>query len=300
MKRASQFVYLVGGYQICTRLWSTARSWYNLDFCDVPLEQRLRDLYGGDGEWALITGASEGIGKQYALELAKAGFNIKICARSLDKLEAIAEQAKRENPTIKAECVKLDVSTAQPCDYANLFTSPDGGQLRTSIVVNNAGIMKNRLFMRQDPAVMEAMIKTNLHPYVYMAKYAIQNFLENKGGHGHRNALTFTSSSAAYGKIPFFGVYASTKAHNAVLGSMVAQSLRKSDKTKQLVDVQTVHPGAVSTGLISHAAPGGHIATAQECAKGALSDLGNNNMAVAGALAHATLVNAMPKKVYSP
>ena len=69
----------------------------------------------------MVTGASEGIGKSYALELAKAGFNIKICARSVDKLEKVAEEAKRINPDIQAEVVRLDLMNSKPCDYANLF-----------------------------------------------------------------------------------------------------------------------------------------------------------------------------------
>ena len=69
----------------------------------------------------MVTGASEGIGKSYALELAKAGFNIKICARSVDKLEKVAEEAKRINPDIQAEVVRLDLMNSKPSDYANLF-----------------------------------------------------------------------------------------------------------------------------------------------------------------------------------
>ena len=72
MKRATQFVYLVGGYQVGSQIFNFARTVYNTDYQDVPLKQRLNDLYGGaNGDrWALITGASEGIGREYALQLA--------------------------------------------------------------------------------------------------------------------------------------------------------------------------------------------------------------------------------------
>ena len=69
----------------------------------------------------MITGASEGIGRCYALELAKAGYNLKICARSVDKLERVAEEAKHINPDIQTEVVRLDVMNAQPSEYSNLF-----------------------------------------------------------------------------------------------------------------------------------------------------------------------------------
>ena len=65
--------------------------------------------------------------------------------------------------------MRLDVSTATPTDYANLFSEKE----HTTIVINNAGIMKNKHFLKTDPALIEATIKTNAHPYVYMSKYAI-------------------------------------------------------------------------------------------------------------------------------
>ena len=65
--------------------------------------------------------------------------------------------------------VQLDVQKSEPSAYANLFTKDQ----RTTIVVNNAGIMKNKLLLKIDPALLESMIKTNVHPYVYMSKYAL-------------------------------------------------------------------------------------------------------------------------------
>ena len=124
MKRAAQFVYLVGGFQVGRQMLNFARTVYNTDYHDVSLKQRLNDLYGGaNGDrWALITGASEGIGREYALQLAEAGYNIKICARSVDKLEKVAEEAKQLNSNCQTQVIKLDVSSASPSDYASLFS----------------------------------------------------------------------------------------------------------------------------------------------------------------------------------
>ena len=119
-------MYLVGGYQVGCQLFNFARTVYNTDYHDVPLKQRLNDLYGGakGDRWALVTGASEGIGREYALQLAQAGYNLRICARSVDKLEKVAEEAKQLNPGCQTQVVKLDVSSASPSEYAGLF-SPD-------------------------------------------------------------------------------------------------------------------------------------------------------------------------------
>jgi len=60
-------------------------------------DARLQETYG-KGEWAVITGASEGIGREYALQLAKAGFNLVLVSRTTANLERVATEAKFENP----------------------------------------------------------------------------------------------------------------------------------------------------------------------------------------------------------
>ncbi len=67
MQRFSQVVYLVGAYKVGTQLLDFGRTVFNTDYAGSPLKQRLNAKYGKEGEWALITGASDGIGKEYAL-----------------------------------------------------------------------------------------------------------------------------------------------------------------------------------------------------------------------------------------
>ena len=111
----------------------------------------------------------------------------------------------------------LDVSSSVPSDFGSLFND----QERTSIVVNNAGLLRGQKFLQTDPAQIEAMIKTNVHPYVYMTKYALLHFKATSKAHNHRNAMLYTSSSAAHANITFFGVYAGTKTHNYVFANLI-------------------------------------------------------------------------------
>ena len=53
-------------------------------------QKRLAHLFGGKGEWAVVTGASEGIGEEYALQLAKSGFNLVLISRTQANLEKVA------------------------------------------------------------------------------------------------------------------------------------------------------------------------------------------------------------------
>ena len=76
------------------------------------------------------------------------------------------------NPAIKTRLVPFDVSKAEPKEYAKLFNNDEV----TSIVISNAGVLNNGRFLEIDPAKIEAMIKTNVHPQIYLTKYAMQHF----------------------------------------------------------------------------------------------------------------------------
>ena len=71
----------------------------NVNLSAENKEKRLQETFG-KGEWAVISGASEGIGRDYALQLAKAGFNLVLVSRTTANLERVATEAKLNNPEI--------------------------------------------------------------------------------------------------------------------------------------------------------------------------------------------------------
>jgi len=77
------------GFRVAKYLLGVASSF--VQYCVLP-RRNLKSLYG-DG-WAVITGASDGLGKQYAIELAKSGFKIVLVARNRGKLEAVAQMIR--------------------------------------------------------------------------------------------------------------------------------------------------------------------------------------------------------------
>ena len=105
MGKTTKLIYGVGLYQIATNLYQGAVSYYNGYEDKRPRKERLSVFRDGvqapDGqEWAIVTGASEGIGREYAFELARCGYNVKVCARSVDKLAKVADEARALNPAI--------------------------------------------------------------------------------------------------------------------------------------------------------------------------------------------------------
>lgn len=78
----------------------------------------------------------------------------------------------------------MDLQTATSEDYVRLM---EAGQ--HSIVINNAGVIDRIKFFEEPLENIQALIKTNVHPYVLLAKYAALHFRANKDSHSHKNAL---------------------------------------------------------------------------------------------------------------
>ena len=66
--------------------------------------------FGPKGSWAVVTGASDGIGKEYALQLARKGFNIVLVSRTASKLDALASQIESSSPSSATEIFAIDFS----------------------------------------------------------------------------------------------------------------------------------------------------------------------------------------------
>src|SRR5262252_2156636 len=113
---------------------------------------------GVEGRVALVTGASQGIGRACALVLAEAGADVALGARNLEKLAATATEI--EGLGRKALSVALDVSSADSVRDAIGKVQESWGKI--DVLVNNAGITRDNLVLRMKPADWEAVIRTNL------------------------------------------------------------------------------------------------------------------------------------------
>ena len=111
-----------------------------------------------NGRIALITGASQGIGRACALELAKAGATVALAARSADKLEAAAAEIVAAGG--QARAYALDVSSEESIKACAKTVLADLGKV--DILVNNAGITKDGLALRMKLADFDDVLRTNL------------------------------------------------------------------------------------------------------------------------------------------
>src|SRR5215469_6975822 len=107
---------------------------------------------------ALITGASRGIGRACALDLAKASIRVALAARKVDKLEEVAAEVRASGA--EAFVVAIDMADFASIKEAIGKTAKEFG--RIDILVNNAGVTKDGLALRMKPEDWNSVLQTNL------------------------------------------------------------------------------------------------------------------------------------------
>jgi len=193
----------------------------------------LKAKYGKVGSWAVVTGASEGIGHAIAVELSQRGFNVCVIARTKSKLdEAVAEI---ESNRVKGLAIPFDFSAATNDQYKALFAQLD--TLDIGILVNNVGINYDyaNYFDAVGNEVDDRLIKVNCEPMIRLSKYIIPRFKTKKGG-AIVNLASFTATTPS----PMLSTYAGTKSFARSFSDGMAYELAEFG-----IDVLTVKPGLV-------------------------------------------------------
>lgn len=153
----------------------------------------------------IVTGASSGIGLASVNRFMELGANVVLAARSIDKLEKIAEELSQQ-PTANRQqllCVKTDVTKEEDCKSLIEKTVDRFGKI--DVLVNNAGISMRAVFKDLDLKVMHSLMDTNFWGTVYCTKYALPYLLESKG------TVVGVISTAGYVGLPARTAYSASK-----------------------------------------------------------------------------------------
>ena len=184
---------------------------------------------------ALITGASKGIGRAIAIELAKQGVNVAInYNKSKKEAEEISGELINEY-NVKSIILKGDVSNKEDCNLLVQESIATFGNL--DILVNNAGIIDDNLLIRMSDEAWDRVLRTNLDSIFYCSKPAIKSMLKKKWG----RILNIGSVVGIRGNIGQAN-YASSKA--GMMG--FTKSLAKEVATRNIT-VNTITPGYINT-----------------------------------------------------
>jgi 17beta-estradiol 17-dehydrogenase / very-long-chain 3-oxoacyl-CoA reductase len=159
------------------------------------------------GEWAVVTGATDGIGKGYAMQLAQAGMNVLLISRTEAKLKAVKEEIDAK--TNKSVEVKIAV-----CDYSNFDDTAQKSiaeslrGLDVGVLINNVGVSYRypQFFHEITDAEVTQLIEMNVNSTTWMTRLVLDGMVERKRG----SIVNISSGSAMYA-MPLLAEYSAAK-----------------------------------------------------------------------------------------
>jgi uncharacterized protein len=184
------------------------------------------------GPWAVVTGASSGIGEEMARQLAARGLHLVLCARRKDRLDALSAELTAKHHT-QVRVIEIDLSRP---DILPAFESVTG-DLDVGLLVNNAGFGDKGAFVDSELEMLVRMLDTNCRASLLLAhSFATRLVARGRGG------ILFTSSTAAFQGIPWAAHYAATKGYGLQLAEGMFHELLPKG-----VDVLALCPGPTDT-----------------------------------------------------
>jgi short-subunit dehydrogenase len=157
-----------------------------------------------DTTTALVTGASSGIGAEFARQLAGRGYGVTLVARRRERLEELADELKEEHG-IRADTAVCDLSSAAA--RGRMISTLRRRSRNVEILVNNAGFGSGGLFQELDADSELSMVRTNVEAVVHLCTEFVPRMVERG-----RGAVLNVASVAAFQPVPRQVTYAATKA----------------------------------------------------------------------------------------
>ncbi|HYR95276.1 MAG TPA: SDR family oxidoreductase [Candidatus Binatus sp.] len=220
------------------------------------------------GEWALVTGASAGIGTVFARKLAAQGVNLVLVARRADRLNALAAELGRDH-RVKTRVVAEDLGRDGAIERIEAAVAP----LEIGTLVNNAGFSTVGRFERVPREKIREMIRVNCLAVAELTHAFLPGMKARR-----RGAIIIVSSVAAYQPLGLAATYGATKAFDLMLGEALWAENRGTG-----VDVLVLSPGPVDTEFQAVAGEKAHPgATPESVVDVALAALGKKPSVIAG------------------
>lgn len=157
------------------------------------------------GQWAVITGATDGIGLEYARQLAKRGFSLILVARNESKLASVKEELIQHTQIVT---IVADLNSTDPSLYHRIASEIDGETRDIGILFNNAGVMldsPNRFLDQPEDKVWQH-VRVNIAAVLMLTRAVLPGMIKRR-----RGLIINMSSSAAAKPLPLMGVYSASK-----------------------------------------------------------------------------------------
>ena len=170
------------------------------------------------GKWALITGASAGIGVALAKELAANGTNLVLTARRQDRLEKLAEELAA-NHKLKTLVFAADLADPAGPDKLHAFTVAKGAEIE--LLVNNAGFGAHGELPSVELKRLLEMVQVNCSAVVHLTRLYLPAMVERR-----RGDILIVASTASFQAVPYISTYAATKAFDLLFAEGLAEEMK--------------------------------------------------------------------------
>jgi len=170
------------------------------------------------GKWALVTGASAGIGEALAEELAQGGTNIVLTARRKDRLDALA---RRLAATYKIQTQVFPADLADPAASERIFAFTRDKGIEIDLLINNAGFGKYGEFHSVAKERLLEMVQVNCAAVVHLTQLLAQGMVARR-----RGDILILASTASFQAVPYISTYAATKAFDLLFAEGLAEELK--------------------------------------------------------------------------
>ena len=184
---------------------------------------------------ALITGASSGIGREFARQLANRARTLILVARRSERLADLRDELLNRNPNLNVHVCVVDLADKAQIEF--LIDSLAHDKIGVDLLINNAGVGDSGPFAKSDTARNEQMLLVNVVALTSLTRHLLPQMIAKR-----RGGILNVSSSAGFLPIPGDAVYAATKAYVTSFSEAIRVELRGKG-----VSVCAVCPGPVNT-----------------------------------------------------
>jgi len=178
----------------------------------------MKSLKSQFGNWAIVTGSSSGIGKEYARQLAAQGINVFLIARRENLLEELASELAI-NYQVEVRYLVLDLTEE---GFIGKIEKALGG-LQPRILISNAGAAHMGAFTKLPIEKLHSMMKLNVEAQLHISHWFSRRLIQAK----LNGAMTLVSSSIAYQGAPYMANYSAAKAYILNLGEALNYELKE-------------------------------------------------------------------------
>ncbi len=189
------------------------------------------------GKWALVTGASAGIGAAIARELANHGANLILSARRRDRLDQLAAELGAHGTAPRIVVADLN----DPAAPQQIYDATEGAGIDVDILINNAGLGHYGEFYKLDPDQEYSMVRVNCEAVVRVARLFIPRMVARR-----RGWMLVVASAAGFQPMPYNAVYAATKVFDRFFSLALAAEVERFG-----IKVTALCPGTTDTEFFS-------------------------------------------------